>query len=242
MGLSISVRTQLTLMLLVGLTLASLSASSTSQAHPAGDFYKAKWGSNRLTDGVKWRFTQGFPGGNYRDRMKDAAARWNNLNQSMKFNFEQNQSDYSDFSFSSCPTSGGPDGNGTEKDAMHWGPIDGVAIGQANLCTFYESGGTDANSYKSFQIKMDSNVTDWYVGTNDSFSGTDLLGPAAHEFGHATGREVGGYDGDGHFDPNGTYCPLTESGHHTMCASVIVNRSWDRSLNTHDKDAFQNAY
>lgn len=75
------------------------------------------------------------------------------------------------------------------------------------------------------------------AGSND----TDIQGPATHEFGHATGRETGGA-GMGHFDDDWAVCDDTEAAHHTMCQSVIVNVWWDRTLNDHDKDVFDDKY
>ena len=239
------------LMLLTSYLIVTVFVAIPASSHTG--LFQAKWGSNRLSDGIKWRFASDFPTGDARERMKDGASRWNTLYETHTgaatfFNFEQNQTAYQAFPFGSCPTSGGPYAGdssvpgGTEKDAMHWGVIDGAAVGQTLVCTFAMAGGTDSNSFHSFQIKMDSSYS-WYTGAaapgqNDK----DMLQVAVHEFGHATGRIVGGYDQNGHFDPSGSLCVATEAGHHTMCASTIVNREWDRSLNTHDKDAFENAY
>lgn len=240
-GGSISISRHLFLMAAAGLVVGMISTTVAAAAHPSGEYYNAKWGSNRLTDGVKWRFTQNVPSGNTRDRLRDAATTWNNQNQAMAFNFEQNQNDYQGFSASACP-GGGDSQAGIEKDAVHWGAIGGAAIGFTVVCTFQEAGGTASNSYHSFQIKMDSNVS-WHTGASaPGQNDTDIQGAATHEFGHATGREVGGADGSGHFGNSWSVCNNTDNEHHTMCQTVIVNRDWDRTLNTHDKDVFDGAY
>ena len=118
------------------------------------------------------------------------------------------------------------------------------------LCTFQDAGGSDNNSLHSFQIKFDSTVT-WYTGTGTPGSTeVDLWSLAAHEFGHATGRgktfggkaTVGG-DGFGHFLDSSSLCNVNEADHHTMCqTNIATGQKWDRSLNTHDKDTFENKY
>jgi hypothetical protein len=72
----------------------------------------------------------------------------------------------------------------------------------------------------------------------------DLESIASHEFGHATGRVRGG-DGDlGHFTQanNGAICNSNADEHHTMCRSGVAGTTYDRTLNTHDKDTFESAY
>jgi hypothetical protein len=224
-------------LLLVGAAFAAvISMGVVASAHPHDEYYNAHWGQGALEGGIDWRFASDFPSGDgIRERIKDAAARWNNQNQSLMFDYEASQPDYDAFPFASCPPLDKP-----EKNAIHWGEVD-PGIGVTSLCTFAEAGGESTATYHSFQIKMDSTV-DWYTGADaPGYNDTDIQAPATHEFGHATGREVGGA-GMGHFDKDWDVCAGTEQAHHTMCPTVFTNTWWDRTLNDHDKDVFDGKY
>ncbi|MDQ3983449.1 MAG: hypothetical protein M3271_12285, partial [Actinomycetota bacterium] len=85
-------------------------------------------------------------------------------------------------------------------------------------------------------------TVNWYTGADPPGNNdTDIQAPATHEWGHATGREVGGV-GSGHFGNGWDVCAGTEAAHHTMCESVYTNVWWDRTLNDHDKDVFDGKY
>lgn len=224
--------------MIVGAVLvASMSLIASVEAHPDAEYYNARWGEGALIGGIEWRFASDVPsGGGLRERIKDGAGHWNNQNQSLRFNFQANQPDYAAFNFGSCPPL-----DQNEKNAVHWGPIEGPAIGSVNLCTFAEAGGQSTTTYHSFQMKMDSTVN-WYTGADPpGQNDNDIEGAVTHEWGHATGREVGGA-GSGHFSNGWSVCNQTGSEHHTMCETVILNRDWDRSLNTHDRDVFDSKY
>lgn len=227
----------LSLLVLAAVIAGTVTIALAASAHPYGEYYNAHWGEGALQGGIDWRFANDFPsGGGIRDRMKDAAASWNNQNQTLKFDFEASQPDYAAFPFASCPPLDQP-----EKNAIHWGAVSGEAIGEVNLCTYAEAGGSSTSTYHSFQMRMDSTYN-WYTGAEPpGQNDNDIQGAAAHEFGHATGREVGGV-GSGHFGNSWDVCVATEAAHHTMCQSVIVNRGWDRTLNDHDKDVFDGKY
>ncbi len=233
----LSWKKHLTLLMVAAASAALVSISVTVSAHPYGEYYNAHWGEGALQGGIDWRFASDFPsGGGIRDRIKDAAAKWNNQGQTLTFDFEASQPDYPAFAFASCPPLDQP-----EKNAIHWGAIDGPAIGSVNLCTFAEAGGSSTSTYHSFQMKMDSTVN-WYTGADPPGNNdTDIQAPATHEWGHATGREVGGV-GSGHFGNGWDVCAGTEAAHHTMCESVYTNVWWDRTLNDHDKDVFDGKY
>lgn len=223
----------------------ALLGSASVGAHTASDWYPAKWVNDK---NVNWKFASGFPTGTApRARVKNGAAKWNQLNQTMGFVFDSG-ADYASFSALTCP-------NTEQKDAVHWGTIDGPGTGAAlaTVCTFADAIGPPGSntSLHSFQLKFDS-AENWFT----SDSGTpgsnqpDMESLAAHEFGHATGRsrteggtQTAGGDGKGHFVNSSEYCtPTTEANHHTMCTSTPLGTTWDRSLNTHDIDTFQNAY
>jgi hypothetical protein len=104
------------------------------------------------------------------------------------------------------------------------------------MCVF----STATEKAYNFRIAFNQDAP-WYKDNGNPPSGDyDTISVAAHEFGHATGRLKGG-DGDGHFTEASTYCPVS-SARHTMCPSTYDGTSWQRSLETHDSDTFQNAY
>jgi hypothetical protein len=224
-------------LLLVGATSAGLlSAAVTASAHRSKGYYAARWGAGALEGGLPWRFAADFPsGGGIRERVRNAASRWNAQGQALRFDYRRGTADVA-FPPSSCPPLDRP-----ETNAVHWGPVGGSAIGVANLCTFGEAGGRSEGTYHSFQIKLDSTVS-WYTGkAAPGRRDVDIQGPATHEFGHATGRESGGA-GVGHFDDSWSVCRATRQDHHTMCERVFTNVWWDRTLNSHDKHVFDRKY
>lgn len=213
-----------------------------AQAHPGADWYPAKWPSSDRT--VNWRFANNVPATAIRDRMKNGAAQWNAVSGST-MTFQFNTPDYSSFSGTSCAAT-------EQKDAVHWGEIDnaGGTNAVAITCTFLDATGSGSNTtLHNFQIKLDHDET-WYTGTGEpSSNAIDAWTIASHEFGHATGRNstaggvqtIGG-DGHGHFfNTDATHCPVSTS-RHTMCQTQIAGASYSRTLETHDKDAFANAY
>jgi matrixin len=207
-----------TVLLFMSCTLASMSLRNAT-GHTAGTFYTdGKWPSNNLT--VEWRFVSDFPSGTKRDRAQDGKQRWNAQSQPMSFNFESGQSDYAPFPASSCPSQ-------EQKDALHYGPIDGANGVLAER--FYCKSG--ANWY-TFQIKYD-NAESWYSGSGTPGSSEyDFWSVSSHEFGHATGWR-------GHFDAGSTECG---SPHHTMCPTISQGSTSDRFLEVHDQHTFDNAY
>jgi hypothetical protein len=148
----------------------------------------------------------------------------------MYFNYQNTQSDYSPFPASVCP--------GTfQKDAVHWGPIDGS--GNTLATTWICNKSSNASHLYSFQIKFDSDEGGrWYSDTGTPGSSeSDFWSVASHEFGHATGWTS-------HFGELTTLCPQSGdlSGRHTMCAKILNGNTAQRSLNTHDRDTFVDAY
>lgn len=212
-------RNQISALILLGLVSGLVGASAAATAHPATDFYNEKWPSNN--DNVEWRFDQEFPTGNKRDRVKDGAQEWNNVGQPMKF--EKLAGDFASFPANSCPTE-------EQKDAVHWGGIDGSGgtLAQTFICT---SGGNLFN----FQIRLDQ-AENWHGGTTSPGPNEiDVWSVAAHEFGHGTGWR-------GHFSSTSSLCNANATDHHTMCPAYVLGTQYDRSLNTHDKHTFDNAY
>lgn len=234
-------RSHVALGLLTALLSMSISSSLNASAHsPVSDWYVAKWPSADLS--VDWRFVSAFPtGSGWRARVKEAASTWNAVSGS-SMSFVHNSSDYSSFSGTSCAST-------EQKNGIHWGSIDGAGNTYAAvvLCSFYDAVGFPGSTtvLHDFQMKFDT-AEDWHT-TLLAPTGIDLLSVATHEFGHATGRgrtqltNTPGGDGEGHLLNSTSYCD-SGSGHHTMCKGYYPNSSWDRSLETHDKDTYQDAY
>jgi len=144
----------------------------------------------------------------------------------MYFNYQSSQPDYAPFSPSVCP--------GTfQKDAVHWGPIDGSGDGLA--VTFKCVKGGDESHLYSFQIKFDSDEAGfWYSDTGTpGGSESDFWSVATHEFGHATGWSP-------HFVEGSSLCPDGED-QQVMCPELDGGAT-ERRLDTHDKDTFSDAY
>lgn len=216
----------------------------SAQAHSGADWYPAKWPSADRV--VNWRFVEPFPsGGGWRERVRNGASEWNSVSGST-MSFKNDTPDYASFSGTTCSST-------AQKNAMHWGTIDGAGgIAAAEIhCTFLDANGPPGSNttIHDFQLKWDS-AENYYTGTDSPGSNQlDVWSIAAHEFGHATGRGAtfggvltNGGDGHGHFlNSNDTLCP-SGSNRHTMCQSYILGSKMFRSLETHDKDAFQDAY
>jgi hypothetical protein len=233
------------LLILNGILLA-LVASPVAAHSPISDWHAASWPSSDLI--INWKFADGVPTGTaLRARIKDGAQEWTNSSASqMNFSFDSG-SDYASFPYNSCPSL-----SNAQKDAIHWGAFDGQGntYGGTFKCSYYDAAGTpySATTLHSFQIKFDQ-AENW--NTSTSAPGTnqfDLWSGASHEFGHATGRgstasrTAPGGDGHGHFPNSWAVCNETQSEHHTMCVSNRMDKTWDRSLNTHDLDTFNDAY
>lgn len=216
---------------------------------------EARW--NTASDPlVNWRFTNQVPnvGDGTRNRIKDGAAQWNALGQSMTFAYD-GQPDYEQPAIwrEYC-------GDDYQQDGVHWFNIDdSVALAEVYKCSSVENaGGTGGTQLHSFQIRFDSS-RNWFTGSGTGIASIqyDLWSVAAHEFGHATGRggtataglsplptENGVVVGDasGHFTLSTTYCNTNATAWHTMCAGVVNGTIWGRSLNTHDIDVFKGSY
>ena len=215
--------------------------TGSAQAHPWADWYGQRWRTGTFEgvdqdQTVDWRFVNNFCCGTFRDSVQSGSTKWNAVSGvSMTFHFESSQDDYGGLSWDDCPANYQADrvGIGDFGDAG-WSLNEPLAV--TKLCPFADA--TD-KAY-NFRIKFNED-TPWYKDNGDPSNGQwDAISVAAHEFGHATGRTIGG-DGSGHFLESSTYCPA-DSGRHTMCPSTFDGTSWQRSLEAHDIDTFQNAY
>jgi hypothetical protein len=98
---------------LAAVTIATLLVAGFALAHPAGDFYPAKWQRDKS---VEWRFDDEFPGGDFRDSVEFGARQWNELGPNM--HFDKQTPEYGGFPAAECP-------DRYQKDGIHWGAIDG---------------------------------------------------------------------------------------------------------------------
>jgi hypothetical protein len=205
---------------------------SASVAHPAGDFYSAKWPIAGTTI-VDAYFTEDAGWGNQK---KDSVT-WGFGRSGLvagadfEFNFPSGtHADYPGFNRANC-TAPYPNND------IHWDgsiPNSSPAIAVANACD------TDGDGrYDSFLAIFDEDV-DWYVGSGTPGpEDVDLRATAAHEAGHVTGFGVG--TAPDHFSEDSSECPST-SGRHTMCPTIILGKIWQRSLELHDEHTLANAY
>jgi hypothetical protein len=137
-----------------------------------------------------------------------------------------------------------------QKDAVHWvSGLENTVFAATTLCEGPNGGAHD------FQTGFNSNPPtwwSWYKNTgNPASDEKDAWGTASHEFGH----DVGYWRGDGHFAESDDACPgINDLGNrNTMCTAALnaqgnidkdveLGTTWKRSLESHDKHTFQNAY
>ena len=234
------------LLTLAAALFSCLMTAVAISAHPANEWYGAKWKSGTL-DGVAmdkdvdWRFVDNFPiGDNSRARTRDGASQWSSRGTSLTFNFQWNEPDYDALDWGVCS-------DHYQRDKVGWGDFGdaGYSLSEplavVSTCVF----SSDRTVLWSFKMKV-NNDAPWYTGTGDVPNNrSDMWSVMSHEFGHAGGRIKGG-DGSGHFEEWWDVCPDPGSGNgwdrHTMCPSVFEGTNMMRSLEQHDVDTFQGAY
>jgi len=188
-----------------------------SLAHLPSQFYDGRW--EKTT--VNYHFSLGFPSDPaLRDRVHDGAKQWNALAPDLRF--DRQPDDVAADAFFDCPS---------DANTIRFPSLDGrgETLGEIWLCP--PPGGNKINRFK---LRLDSDE-DWYKGTGDPPSTElDAWSVTAHEFGHATGWI-------GHFGENSDQCP-GGSQSHTMCRFYDYGLRWMRSLETHDRHTFVDAY
>lgn len=206
---------------------AALTASATSsRAHSAVNYYSTSWGPDDVPN-INWRFTEQVPTGNFRDRVVDGTLEWNNVG-AVPFNWVKVTPEYANFNPnpSDCTTIA------HEKNGVHYRSVPSGFVAYTHTCS--ESG-----FLRSTQVVFSSSNS-WYSGTSTPGSTqSDVWAFAAHEFGHATGGWLNNSIG-GHFGGS-TLCP-SDNTKHTMCASIFNGTNYQRSLEFHDSETFDNAY
>jgi Matrixin len=189
---------------------------TAASGHAASQFYDFLWVSDLS---VRWKFVSDFPSGNFRERVKDGAQKWNDLDEPMSFK-------KIDDLWDPYPPADCSPNEQYQKDGVHWGDITDGALAKTFRCR-------TSSELWTFNIKFDSDRP-WYTGTGDPPGDKfDMWGVAVHEFGHATGWK-------GHFEDSSQYC--TDVPYHTMCPSLPSGAQWMRSLESHDTHTFGGAY
>lgn len=188
--------------------------TSHVRAHPAGQFYPKEWDMNA----IHYYFAGSVPTGNPRDRIHDGAQEWNALPPLLHF---YKEGTHEPDPFHNCPQ--------TPNVIRMSGGLPPYVYAETVKCS--------SVYINSFQMRFNDDV-DWWFQTDAPPAGqVDIWGISAHEFGHA-----GGFRGD-HFneaDPD-----TCEPGvpRHTMCAGTLYQGEvWQRTLELHDRETFDNAY
>lgn len=180
------------------------------------------------------RFTQGFPGGAFRDRVGiSARAEWNFVMGGER-PINAPGADIANFNpMAQCA----PDANSI---TIHW--IDTAttghanALGVTNFCTI-------GNQRYDAHIWYDAVGRDWYTGVGDANDGLlnqcipscqdDFWSVASHEQGHAMAFD--------HFADGGAICS-NNSLRHTMCPSIYGGTERQRDYEIHEEESFHIAY
>lgn len=198
----------------------------SADAHTASDWFPDEWGIvNRSAVQIVWADTDFLVGGSgetARDRIKDGAAQWNNLD--------------SDFAFVATGAynftlSTNPCNNGVNQNAYFWRNFTGGStLAQTTRCI-----GPNGTAIISYVVEFASDH-EWYTGTggppSDKF---DVWSVASHEQGHAAGFA-------GHWTGSGAADCSSGAGRETMCSGTSAGTTMKRSLETHDSHTFENAY
>lgn len=209
------------------LTLAAVP--SPASAHQQYPWYAQKWVRDRSQT---YRFVKGYPSGATRDRVVEQGDDWRALSGHMGFTLSTS-ADYASFAWDVCPQPYG-------KNGIHWKNLE-RALGAVAVCTEATPSYTEV---MSANMAIDSSPYagySWNTSAGEpSPTQWDLGSVASHEWGHMTGRIIGGTDGLGHWDVESALC--TSNPKHTLCPSLLIGTSFRRSTELHDEDTFNAAY
>lgn len=211
---------------LAACAITALIVAGTSLAHPPSNFYFSKWHSSERTQ--FYDFEDGFPAGDFRDRVENGARQWTQLGSDMDFRRGTVRLDY-DYGPCSKPSLG--------ENGIFWEFIDGEPgpgesriHAQTKACAKIN----DPSHIRAFQMRFDSG-DNWHTGLSDPpGSRVDAFSLGAHEFGHA-----GGFFG--HFDDGASICD-PGAPKQTMCQGLNYGQMFWRSLEEHDRHVFKDAY
>ena len=228
--------------LVIALCVASLTPG-IALGHSWGDWFKGRWRSE-VINGVnndrvpQWRFVDNYPMDGSRGVTHNGAQDWNGVS-AMAFDLDASKADYSSLQWDTTDCAEFQ----YQEDKVGWGNFGDAGWHTSEPLAVTKTFGwwSDGAMY-NFRIKGNNDVP-WYVGTGEVPSNKwDLWGVMTHEFGHATGRTIGGSENDGHFSEGSSYCPSDYTARHTMCPTLDPGRKGQRYLEAHDLDTVQNAY
>lgn len=219
--------------LIIGAASLLLCATTVQAfAHDANGYYPSKWQGDLTQD---WFFTEGFPGGAKRDRVRDGVSQWNNLNQPMTFTEAAQRPDFDPMV---CPDAG--------TNGIHWRDLPDA---NRQLAVTFRC--TIGAQLTSTNMIVDS-TRNWYDGVGDAPDGFlgricslppdcqwDFWSVSSHEWGHMTG--FFGPFRMGHFNPGENICN-SNSSQHTMCPDTRIGTERLRTLEPHDRHTFETAY
>lgn len=213
---------------------AWLLASPPASAHTVSNHYAVTWDASDRA--VNWSFVQtGWPSENHKNRVRESAATWSSLGQSMTYLGEP---EYAFYNYACTnPVTARP----FQKDGMHWTTIDGPGgfLAFTHFCIY-----SNGILLHDIQVRFDKETANWYSGLGPILPiQRDLRSVATHELGHGTG--FGAPAPFPHFDGSnqGEICPaVANANEETMCAVYIGGDINWRTLDDHDIHTFSTVY
>lgn len=190
----------------------------------------ALWGSHST---ITIQVTQGFPGGDYINRIDSGRNEWNTVGTTRTINRDANR--IANFN----PQAQCPPNLGTT--TMHWLETSAMgfptALGVTGYC-YYVASGSRASSWTAYDTDRD-----WYTGTGDANDGLfnlcvtgcqdDFWSVVSHELGHAMGFD--------HFNSSDSVCG-NNNGQHTMCPTYTGGTERMRTYEAHERESFNIVY
>lgn len=206
-----------------------LVPSAPAAAHPYSLYFTQGMWTDDAT--ISYGLNQGFPGGDFANRMYDGKNHWNNADTGQEPQTYWTLTDYIPYGSFSNPCGLATGGN--NRGVLFWIDLDNLGSGVAGATLACKSGST----WIKASMAIDSDQP-WYPGT-DGVPGThlDLWSVATHEFGHWNGFWVHWAEGMAGICP-----PAWDSNRHTMCPSISPGTYVQRHTKTHDIHTFQGAY
>jgi hypothetical protein len=217
-------------MLAVAFATVATTACFTALAHGLNNYWAAFWPTSGSQNEIAYDMTIGVPGGlgsSEHDHIAEGGKAWNQ--ETDEILFKRSGDEVSNFPASNCDS---------HQSAIHYDEIYGTAVGTTIIC------GT-GSTITGFQLTLDSLVPWWWSDATVPNNYFDAQAVATHEFGHAAGGWTNGTP-ERHFDENNNAALCGESvpnsDYHTMCAENRKGTNHWRSLESHDRHTFTDAY